>query len=160
MNILIIGLGSIAKKHINAINKIKPDAKIYAYRSNNNSNVINGVINIYNIKESNIVFDFVLISNPTIFHEQTILNCLKFICPLFIEKPALSSIENSKFIIDKINEFNVPTYIGCNMRFHPSIIFLKNHFTDNNLRINEVNIYSGSYLPDWRPGLDFRNINS
>jgi predicted dehydrogenase len=160
LNILIVGLGSIAKKHITAINKIKPEAKIYAYRSNLNSENMSGVINIYDIKDIKFALDFIIVSNPTIFHEESILKFLKFSCPLFIEKPALSNIDNAQYIIQKIKDTKVKTYIGCNMRFHPSIIFLKKYLSENIIRINEVNIYCGSYLPTWRPDKDFRNIYS
>ena len=37
MNVLIIGLGSIAKKHIEALHSLKLDFEIYALRSKKNS---------------------------------------------------------------------------------------------------------------------------
>ncbi len=160
MNILIIGLGSIAKKHILAINKITKEATIYAYRSKSNSQSINGIINVNSLDSIDFVIDFIIISNPTALHEETIIRCLKFNCPLFIEKPALLDLKNANTIIDQLKIANIITYVGCNMRFHPALIFLKKLILNLKSNINEVNVYFGSYLPDWRPGRDFRKIYS
>jgi hypothetical protein len=65
LKILIIGLGSIAKKHIKAIFLIDPHSKIYALRVASDNN-IEGVQNIYNLEILQEKIDFVLISNPTI----------------------------------------------------------------------------------------------
>ena len=160
MNILIIGLGSIAKKHILAINKIINEATIYAYRSTSNSESINGIINVNSLDSIDFVIDFIIISNPTSLHEETIIRCLKFNCPLFIEKPALLDLRNANVIIKQLKNANIATYVGCNMRFHPALIFLKKLILNLKSNINEVNVYFGSYLPDWRPGRDFRKIYS
>jgi predicted dehydrogenase len=160
VNILIIGLGSIAKKHILAINKITKEATIYAYRSKSNSQSINGIINVNSLDSIDFVIDFIIISNPTALHEETIIRCLKFNCPLFIEKPALLDLKNANTIIDQLKIANIITYVGCNMRFHPALIFLKKLILNLKSNINEVNVYFGSYLPDWRPGRDFRKIYS
>jgi predicted dehydrogenase len=160
VNILIIGLGSIAKKHILAINKITKEATIYAYRSKSNSQSINGIINVNSLDSIDFVIDFIIISNPTALHEETIIRCLKFNCPLFIEKPALLDLKNANTIIDQLKNANIITYVGCNMRFHPALIFLKKLILNLKSNINEVNVYFGSYLPDWRPGRDFRKIYS
>ena len=84
MNILIFGLGSIAKKHILEIRKIYPIANIYAFRSSKNAKIYQDIINIYNLNEIIFKIDFIVISNPTKIPEETILNSLKFTCPLFI----------------------------------------------------------------------------
>lgn len=160
MNILIIGLGSIAKKHVLAINKIITKATIYAYRSTANGENINGIINLNSLDSIDFVINFIIISNPTSLHEETIIRCLKFNCPLFIEKPALLDLRNANVIIKQLKNANIATYVGCNMRFHPSLIFLKKLILNLGSNINEVNVYFGSYLPDWRPGRDFRQIYS
>ena len=161
MNILIIGLGSIASKHLDAIETLGIESTIYALRSNNNSEELNGIINLYTLDEVDIIFDFAIISNPTQLHHKYIDKLTDLCIDLFIEKPPVSSLENVQELIDKVNSKGIKTYVACNLRFHPCIKFLKNHLTRNNKkRINEVNIYCGSYLPEWRPNKDFRTIYS
>lgn len=156
MNILIIGLGSVAQKHIAAINKLIPETNIYALRSSKNSEEFHGVKNVYSFDELTVIPNFIIISNPTQFHEDAILKSIEIDCPLFIEKPVLSDSKNAQILLNKIKKHKTKTYIACNLRFHPSILFLKKYLSTNNSIINEVNIYCGSYLPDWRSGNDFR----
>lgn len=160
MNILIVGLGSIGKKHVLAINKIRPDARIYAVRSDQNASAVSGVNSFYSFDEVSFIPDLIIISNPTLFHEESIRRCLTFRSPIFIEKPALLDLTNASLLIEEVRESNVITYVGCNMRFHPALKFFKEFLSTSALRINEVNIYCGSYLPDWRPGRNFRTVYS
>lgn len=156
MNILIIGLGSIANKHISALIKLKIDFKIYALRSKPNALSQNGVENIYNLDNINVVFDFAIISNPTCLHYEYIEKLAKKGIDLFIEKPAIHSLDNYEKLIKIVNDNNIKTYVACNLRFHPCLKFLRDKINLEKLIINEVNVYCGSYLPNWRPGTDFR----
>lgn len=161
MNILIIGLGSIAKKHIDAIYQLNKSVRIYALRSNPNSkSEIKGVIDIYDLSEINIFeIDFVLISNPTAEHFLTIKQISDYNKSLFIEKPLFSEIsEETEILVNEIERRQISTYVACNLRFLESLKELKKLLKDK--RINEVNVYCGSYLPDWRPGMDFRKVYS
>ena len=160
MNILIIGLGSIGWKHVAAIRELVPNALIYALRSSKEAVIELNIQNIYSILDIDFKLDFIIISNPTVFHEDTITRCLEIGCPLFIEKPVLANLKNSDSLALEIERKNIITYVACNMRFHPSIQFLKNELLTKINKINEVNIYCGSYLPEWRPGRDFRTIYS
>jgi predicted dehydrogenase len=160
MNILLIGLGSIAKKHIAALQTLKINFKIYALRSNKNAETEEGIENIFNLEDVNVVFDFAIISNPTHLHFEYIEKLAQKGIDLFIEKPAIHSLENATELIQITKDKKVVTYVACNLRFHPCITFLKNKLATETLRINEVNVYCGSYLPDWRLGKDFRTIYS
>lgn len=160
MNVLIVGLGSIAQKHIYAIKHLMPETVIFALRSGKDAQSIDGINNIQNIKELSVSPDFIIISNPSYLHAKSILDCLELKRPIMIEKPVFHSYEKAREIIDKTKKNKIITYVACNFRFHPVIRFLKNELEVYKNRINEVNVYCGSYLPDWRPGRDFKTIYS
>jgi predicted dehydrogenase len=156
LNILIVGLGSIGKKHLSVIYKLYPSANVFALRSSRKSNTYENTKNIYSTDELNVNLNFVIISTPTYLHENDIIKFSKLGCPLFIEKPVLHSLKNIENINKVLLDNNIKTYVACNMRFHPGIIYLKKYVDNNKSKINEVNVYFGSYMPSWRNGIDFR----
>src|SRR5665647_16995 len=161
MKVLLIGLGSIGKKHVKAIQAIQSDAEIFALRSNKEAEKFEGVTNIYSQEDIGILSaDFGIISNPTSEHKKSITQLIEYNIPLFIEKPLHSSLD-IKELIDSINSKGIFTYIACNLRFLDCIRFVKDNLLQmQNKRLNEVNVYCGSYLPDWRPNVDFRKTYS
>lgn len=158
MRILIVGLGSIAKKHINALKSLSSEFEIYALRSSRDASQYEDVINVFDLNYC--VFDFAIISNPTYLHFDYIKLLSEKSIPLFIEKPPVHSLENFDEILNLVLKKKIMTYVACNLRFHPCLNFLKDKIDDHNLRVNEINIYCGSYLPDWRPGVNFRKVYS
>lgn len=160
MQALIIGVGSIGKKHINALRSVFPACKIQALRSNvrQTSENITGVDNIFNLGDVKRP-DFIVISTPTAVHLESIQSVLNFKAPLFIEKPIFHKIGKSEDqLVEKLSGFK--TYVACNLRFHPAINFLKSTLKNDPSNINEVTVYCGSYLPSWRPQSDFRSVYS
>jgi predicted dehydrogenase len=159
MRVVIIGLGSIARKHIQAIQSMDPLTEMFALRTTTGDSVA-GVTNLTEWNEITFVPDFFLISNPTSAHYSTIVKALEFKCPLFIEKPSVATLEEAEALRKKIRDLGIITYIGCDLRFHACLQWIRTYIQTEKPRINEVNIYCGSYLPDWRPGVDFRNSYS
>lgn len=160
MNVLIIGLGSIAVKHINAVRYADAGAVIYALRSRKPAAQVDGVVNIYDLQELPVLPDFGIICNPTSLHNESIRLLTALSIPLFIEKPAVNDLSGVGELTAGIEQKQLINYVACNLRFHPCISYLKGHIMTANPRVNEVNVYCGSYLPDWRPGRDFREIYS
>jgi predicted dehydrogenase len=160
MEILIIGLGSIANKHLPAIKNVVPGAKVFALRSGNKSTDVDGVYNIYNLDEMQNKPDFAIISNPTNLHGEFIADLSKMNIPMMIEKPSLHSLEKAESILNLISINKTFTYVAYNLRFHPCIVFLKDYLKSNTIRINEATIYCGSYLPDWRPNVNYKEVYS
>ncbi len=159
MNVLIVGLGSIATKHVTALKEIKSDVEIYALRSSTSqTNKVKGIKNLYSFEElQTIRIDFAIISNPTFAHKETIENLIPYHIPLFIEKPLFSELDGGN-LVKKIEEEKINSYVACNLRFLSGLKFVKEYIA--NRTINEVNIYCGSYLPDWRPQKDYKKSYS
>jgi predicted dehydrogenase len=154
MKVLIVGLGSIAKKHLGALWEIYPAAKVYALRHQPNAAAIAGVVNIYKNSEIPKDLDFAIIANPTSKHQETLESLLFLNIPFFIEKPLFSNLLGKQSLLNKIKESSLVTYVACNLRFHPAIIFLQEKMKQK--KPIEMSVYCGSYLPDWRPGTDYR----
>ncbi len=162
MRIVFIGIGSIAKKHIKAIRKIDPKAEIFALRSSKDAVPYENVKDFYDyddIKEN--LPDFIIISNPTSKHFETIQKLLSYRLPLFIEKPVFAELGHDD-VIKEIEDKKILTYVACDMRFMDCLTWLHQYIAEHkkDVRINEINVYCGSYLPEWRPGTDFRKCYS
>jgi hypothetical protein len=98
----------------------------------------------------NVVFDFAIISNPTHLHFEYIEKLAKKGFDLFIEKPALHSLENATELLQLIEDKNIVTYVACNLRFHPCILFLKNKLDTETLPDGTIvkTIYGVERIPD------------
>lgn len=154
MNILIVGLGSIAKKHIKALRSLDVGATFTALRSSPHAEQYEDVKNIFSLEELPEKPDFAIVSNPTHLHFRTLQALLPLQCPLFIEKPVVLTAEEAAHL-RRILPPETVTYVACVLRHHPCLQFVRDHLRDPK-RINEVNVYCGSYMPDWVPGKDWR----
>jgi predicted dehydrogenase len=160
MKVLIVGFGSIARKHYKALVQIDPGVNVFALRSGLNSESLDNIQSLYHSEELNLFapFDFAIISNPTHKHEVTIDTLLSLKCPLFIEKPLFHSLESFR-ILNEISLSKTLTYVACNLRFLDSVQYVKYELLPK-VEINEVNIYCGSFLPEWRQGVDYKSTYS
>ena len=160
MKVLIIGLGSIAKKHIKVLTELVKTVDFYAFRSDKNASVYGEVINIYDWKViRSIDFHFALISSPSALHLTNLKELSELNIPMMVEKPFLINLNQIKEF-EKLRFDNQIIYVACNLRFHPVIVFIKDYLSHNPSKINEVSAYCGSYLPAWRPDQDYREIYS
>lgn len=154
MKVLIIGLGSIAKKHIKAIKDIDPSAELYALRSGSGSEQYENVKNVFSIEECPEI-DFIIISNPTAFHADAIKKVASLKKPLFIEKPPFHTLENVNEILNLVSENQLKTYTAFNLRFLDCLKYVKKNIQIR--KVQEVNVYCGSYLPAWRSNTNYKN---
>lgn len=105
MNVLIVGLGSIARKHIAALRSLDPEVQIYALRSTRFSNSVDGVTDLFSMKEvEEYSFDFAIISNPTSEHQKTIQQMGVLNIPAFYRETSFSSTGRQGNSCQRLNE--------------------------------------------------------
>ena len=154
MKIVFFGLGSIGMRHAKLI-KENFDFEIFAYRSNKNSEKNNlGIKEVYNLKDI-LKFkpDVAFITNPTSEHMNYASFCAKNGINMFIEKPLFDKQENIQQFIEEVNKNKIKIYLAYCLRFHPIIIWLKDYLKDK--KPIHVTVNSSSYLPDWRPNINY-----
>lgn len=161
MKFLVTGCGSIGKRHIRnllAIGGIEVFAHDIALEERNSAHEMFGV-KVYEDYDDALTLypDAVIVATPTNAHTEPALKAVKKGCHLFIEKPISDSLEGLSEIVSLVEEKNFVTLVGCNMRFHPCIKRIKELLDAETVgRVLSVNIETGSYLPEWRPSIDYR----
>ena len=155
MKALIAGLGSIGTKHVKAIQACDPQARICALRSRPDSRPCPGVTDIHSIEEAAAFApDYAVVCTPTVAHADTVAALLPLGVPLMIEKPLFMN-PGEEARCPGLD--SVLTYVACNLRHLSSIAWLRDYIAAHpEMRVNEVNAYCGSYLPEWHPGSDWR----
>ena len=123
MKILVIGYGSIGKRHIENLlsmanveilicskNKIIVSPKI------SNCKIFTNILDA--LKENP---DAALITNVTSLHIPTALKLAKYGIDIFIEKPLSNSTKEISQLLKLVKKKHIITQMGCNFRFHKCI---------------------------------------
>lgn len=148
--ILIKGFGSIGQRHYDVLKCEYPNSKIDIITSKDLPRSFSSFQDIPNLD----YYDYFILATPTSEHYKE----LEFLDKklknkiIFVEKPLFSS----KHIFIPSN--NNQIYVGYVLRFHPLIQYIKKIMQKNNAYFVEVSC--GSYLPHWRPNVDYRKIYS
>lgn len=165
LKICFIGIGSIAKRHIKNIIKIFVDKNIDIIidavsrgGKRKEDDIFQYIRNVSdNIKDLNEIYDVVFITNPTEFHLNTLKEVTAYGKNFFIEKPVVSLNQ-----INRIQEYDEKKdavyYVACPLRYNAVIQYIKKYIDIN--QVISIRSISSSYLPEWRPGVDYRNTYS
>lgn len=164
--VCFIGVGSIAKRHIKNLYQIFEEKgekiQISAVRSGKGQPLPEDIAfcikYVYgSVDELPDHFDVIFITNPTEQHLETLERVHDKAKSFFIEKP-IASIGKIKamqqFLCDKEKVY----YVACPLRYTSVIKFLKEKI--ENYTVYSVRCISSSYLPDWRPDIDYRETYS
>jgi len=158
MKILVVGYGSIGKRHIRNILKISNNQIIVCTKHKDNFLRKNDCLVYESLNDClNEKPDIGLITNVTSLHIDTAIKLARSNCHLLIEKPLSYSVKNIKKLLNILEKNNSTTLMGCNLRFHPCIkkireLILKKRIGD----VISAKVENGSYLPDWHPKEDYR----
>lgn len=137
MKAIIIGGGSIGKRHLKNLKNLGVQCRVVDIDEINNIDTI--------LQETK--FDMGFVCSPNIYH---IDHCIKLASngiPIFCEKPFYSNNEGIEELLDIIQSNKIVTMVGCNLRFNKSIQSI-------NPDSKYISAYFGYDLKKWRPESD------
>ena len=151
MKVLLIGYGSIGKRHFDILSDFDEVDSIHVVTKQNIDNLktYKGLKDIEDIN----TYDYFIIATETSKHYDQ----LDYVCkhttdknilvekPLFDKEYTLKNCDNNVFV-------------AYNLRFHPLLQKLKTILKDED--VYYANILAGQYLPTWRPDKDYRESYS
>lgn len=160
LKVCFIGVGSIAKRHIRNLRVICEEKQIKlsidAFRRAHEP--MEGVDKIYcNRDKMPKDYDIIFITNPTDQHLETLKLFHEHGKNFFIEKPIVSWSQIDEARLLELKKGSV-YYVACPLRYSAVIQWLKKNVNPDD--VISVRSISSSYLPDWRPGQDYRKTYS
>lgn len=158
MKILVVGLGSIAKRHIRNIKEINPDSKIVVWRQHSRNidlgDLNNFVEKVFFSQEEALEWkpEVTFITNPASKHCETALIFARRGSHLFIEKPLSVDIEPLDELLAECKKRKLITMVGYMLRFFEPINIIKRAIEKNHIgKILAIKASVGQNLLTWRP---------
>ena len=157
--ILIVGLGSIGKKHLSIARSMYPEAKIMVLRHGKSKEDFQTVdFTVYNEKDA---IDFnpqiSVICTPSSQHVTVAMALAKIGSHLLIEKPISNNTTNVRELVDFCKVRNRVLLVGYNLRYLRSLLYFKQQIEIGCIgKTLSVRSEVGQYLPSWRKDSDYR----
>mgnify|MGYP001301762843 CR=1 FL=1 len=157
--VLIVGLGSIGKKHLKQLREITSDLEIVALRRNGSSSLrYEGLNHLVSNLEEALSFSptVAILCNPASKHIEIASALVKEGVNILIEKPISNSVQGVKELIDLSRQNKCKLMVGYNLRFSDSLIFFRNEIHKNLIgKLLSIRSEVGQHLSTWRPNSDY-----
>jgi len=157
--ILIVGHGSIGKRHLELARSFFPDADIRVLRhlkSISTPEHSNGCFD--NIKDAlSFAPQLAVIANPATFHIEVALMLVEQGVHLLIEKPIAATRDGIQLLLDLSRKNNTVLLVGYNLRFLSSLQKFRSALHLQTIgKVLSVRCEIGQFLPSWRPNTDYK----
>lgn len=160
---LIVGLGSIGRRHLANLRALLPPAQLTVWRQHARPESAATTA----APADRVVFSlddavagkpaFAFIASPAALHIPTALELARRGIHLFVEKPLSHSLEGVDELIDVCRRNHTLAMVGYNFRFHRPLELMRQALYDGRIgRPISMRAEVGQYLPDWRPDADYR----
>lgn len=171
MNILVIGYGSIGKRHVDNLLKLRQIDQIIVCSNHLDSfqnhpekerlKLVRSLEELSPMMSKERQFDFAIIANETYKHVETANTIAESGINLFIEKPISDSITKAISLKKIAEKSNIKIFVAYNFRFLGAIQYIKNQISSGIIgKLYFAEIEVGQYLPSWRPLSDYRESYS
>jgi predicted dehydrogenase len=157
--ILIVGLGSIGKRHLRLARELLPAADIRVLRHQACEETPEFANGCFSSIDQAIEFapQIAVIAGPAPFHLGVALSLAQVGTHLLIEKPLSASLDGIPALLAVCRERGLVLLIGYNLRFLPSLQRFRSLVQENLIgRVTSVRCEIGQHLSSWRPDADYR----
>lgn len=163
MKVLIVGFGSIGQRHLENLRRIDATAKVVIWHQHTDARDVpekfqDADHRVYSLEDAlETRPDVALITNPASQHIKTGLDLAAYNISLFIEKPISNELDGVDELLELCRERSLILMVGYIFRFYHPLKVLRKALIEGKIgRPLILRSEVGQYLPDWRPGKDYR----
>ena len=163
MEVLFVGLGSIGTRQLRNLFQVAKEKGIEVQADALRSSMrplaedVEGLLRAQYVSYDQLGhYDAAFITNPTHLHAHTLAELAGKVDCFFIEKPIF---EGTGYDLEQLGLGpNQKAYVAAPMRWCGTFLALKERMPD--LKPYSARVICSSYLPEWRPGVDYRTVYS
>lgn len=162
MRVLMIGTGSIGRRHMASLRALVPGVRFLVLREAGRPQAGADDADAQVVTTLDAALDsrpdLMVIASPSALHLRPLLAAIDSATPFYVEKPVVSSAEDLALAQARAARGGLPSnLVGCNLRFLPSLVAMRNIVREGRLgRLARADFEAGQWLPDWRPAQDYR----
>ncbi len=158
--VAIVGLGNIGRRHLRILKDIRPDIEIRLVPSRGKNFVAEGFDpgSMFSIEEAvRAGVQAAIIASPAVSHVEQARILARAGVHLLVEKPVSDRVENVGALLTDVASAGVVGLVGYVLRYDPAARRFSEMVGQGvaGERLN-IRVECRSYLPTWRPGLDYR----
>lgn len=157
---VFLGLGSIGRRHARLLLE-RPTWRVLAVRSGHGAYPpLEGVVEVPDLDAAvDAGADVAFVCSPPDLHLEQAMAAGGRGLHLFVEKPLSHCTAGVGELLDLVRDRGLRALVGTVLRHHPLVAELAHMVVDEET-ILHVRSECSSWLPDWRPGRDYRDIYS
>lgn len=162
--IVIIGLGSIGKRHLANIMSLGYE-DVTLIRSSGKPLIDHDKLEVFNTIEEGCRkyrFEVAVIATPTANHLKTLQVLISNnVNNIYIEKPISNDYSQCIGILKEIEAKKINVTVGYDLHFDPGLLKIEKLLSKGSIgRVVSFISEVGQFLPDWRPTVDYRKSMS
>jgi predicted dehydrogenase len=155
--ILVLGAGSIGSRHARELCSVGADVDVADPDPSRSSAVGVGRAVPFDLDRLD-GYDGIVVASPTTFHAEQARAALATGAWVLVEKPLATASDG---LDELVSAGKGRLMVGYNLRLHEPIRRLVDLVHGGRAgRVSAVRVWFGSWLPDWRPGVDYRTTYS
>jgi predicted dehydrogenase len=160
--VLVVGLGSIGRRHARTIRELLPDVELGALRRSGqeNSQECPEVDRYFHRMQDALDFSphLAVVCSPANMHVEDTTHLVAARIPALVEKPLSVDATRVDDLMALAHRNGVSVMVGYNLRFSPSMRHFRSMLESGVVgEMLAIRVETGQFLPDWRPGADYRN---
>lgn len=160
LSFAIVGFGSAGRRALETLSGLAPSAEFLVVSGHQGkARQAKFIHDISGISRHSP--DAVLVTGPASNRLDVIAELQGCEIPLFIEKPLAGTLEDAHSILELLRVGTNSCQLGYNLRFSTSLGFFRDYLRQERKgKVEKFFAETGQYLPDWRPGRDYRETVS
>ncbi|UXU74427.1 MULTISPECIES: Gfo/Idh/MocA family protein [unclassified Paracoccus (in: a-proteobacteria)] len=158
---LIVGLGSIGRRHMTNLAARNPGARFTVLRHRAAPDPLCDRLGATITDDPDAAlageYDLAVLSSPSANHIDTLPALIRRATPLLVEKPVVTRAEDCDAVLDLLAQSPPALRVAAfNFRHLPVLQQMRDIIRSGALgRIVRASFTAGQWLPDWRPGTDY-----